>query len=527
MALCTVVQVEQTACINTEETTPTTQHHIPGRYRAITVEQLSMVWWLHQAGHLTRRQLRVYFALHEMAERRRYTRRADTPRYTVEEVASLVGGRGPCTSNTSSASAALAGDLRRLATVGLATLELRGLSFATEADQLDLPTAERASLRFMLEAMPSLRRSVPVPRRLVRALAAGFSRGVTGFIIATLTRGLFWSRESKTYRCDTRTKGSWIAEVFGISRRAVTEARTRLIELGWLIPLDASQTELNRWGAHDVINLSWTPQPRLPVSRDTGSLAPGEGAVGGAESQAAEQVTPAIDPGSASPSAGFRTGSASPIEKRRPSLSRETITRSSAPVGAGPAGVSVRRKPRSAGPPLLTNLHPDHLANTGALLELYAQANARGLASASDAGRLEFIALAERARARGHDPCRLFTWLLRGGRAGFITQADEDAAHARLREHRNQQEQAELESSGGGGGEGLFPDKRPPAEPASEVDDDFVRQCILVGKQHRIDPFRVAQQVRGWTRQRWEDARFGYEWHQIQQTHAANLPDEC
>jgi hypothetical protein len=50
-----------------------------------------------------------------------------------------------------------------------------------------------------------------------------------------------------------------------------------------------------------------------------------------------------------------------------------------------------------------------------------------------EAGRLDFLALAERARASGNQPPKLFVWLLKHKRFDFIAQANEDAAAARLR----------------------------------------------------------------------------------------------
>ena len=88
-----------------------TTEHIQGRFRPIQARELAIAAWLLSEGHLTLRQLRCYFALHEMAERRRYTRRAERPLFTIEELSRLVGGRGSAT-----ALSALRTDLRRLLT---------------------------------------------------------------------------------------------------------------------------------------------------------------------------------------------------------------------------------------------------------------------------------------------------------------------------------------------------------------------------------------------------------------------------
>ena len=238
---------------------------IEGRYRRITVHQLTLAWWLHTSGHLTRRQLRVYFAAHEMHERRNYTDRArgsERPLYRVEELAALVGGRGSRTAYDE-----LRADAKRLAAVGLVKIRKHAIEFAASADQITVE--DLAGFWSMFKQMPNPRRTVPVPRRTLRALAAGFSRAVTGVMLAMLIRSLFWHRTGSegrggsggagAYRVDGRTKGSWIAEVFGLSRRAITDARATLIELGWIVPLDAPQWALNRWGNHDRINVEWCP----------------------------------------------------------------------------------------------------------------------------------------------------------------------------------------------------------------------------------------------------------------------------
>jgi len=99
------------------------------------------------------------------------------------------------------------------------------------------------------------------PRRTLRALAAGFTRAQTAVVLAKLVRSVFWHRrtpgEEARYRIDGRTKVSWIAEVFGVSRRALIDARAHLIAIGWLTELDAPQNMLNRYGSHDVVNVGW------------------------------------------------------------------------------------------------------------------------------------------------------------------------------------------------------------------------------------------------------------------------------
>src|SRR5690606_28941417 len=67
-------------------------------------------------------------------------------------------------------------------------------------------------------------------------------------------------------------KLSWIAKVSGLSERAASYARKKLISMGWLSPdTGSTQWKLNRHGAYFAINLDWLPSgkkrkiaPRTP-----------------------------------------------------------------------------------------------------------------------------------------------------------------------------------------------------------------------------------------------------------------------
>jgi hypothetical protein len=472
---------------------------IEGRFRRITTHQLCLAWWCHTAGHITRRQLRVWFAAHEMHERRRYTARETSPRqrrganerkpyYGLEELKTLVGGRGSAT-----ADAELTADLRHLAKLRLVVIEDHAIRFAVSADQLALD--DLSGFWAMFNQLPNPGRGVPVPRRTLRALAGGFSRAVTGVMIALMIRSLFWHRDSGDYRVDGRTKGSWIAEVFGLSRRAVTDARARLIELGWLEAIETSQWELNRWGAHDFIHVEWSTAPGQAVPE-----AVGEGR-GPAETEGE----------SASPTSDNRGGFASPCLNISSFPSERNLKTNNLDPGSGPAGVSGEgvsgksKPPKPTGAPSLRNILPTDLRETGRLLDLYHQAVAAGRIPGSEAGRLDFFALAERASSRGHRPGALFHWLLGHKRFDFITQADEDAAQQRLRELRQGPREVETPSNRG---------SRAVSTPAPDSEaDKIVRACLLVAERRQIaDPFTVAKQVKpDWTRVDWDTAVMAFE----------------
>ncbi len=147
------------------------------------------------------------------------------------------------------------------------------------------------------------------------------------------------------------------------------------------------------------------------------------------------------------------------------------------------------------------------LRETGRLLQLYEQAVGLGLASDSEAGRLEFVAMAERARRRGRRPGALFLWLLRERKTEFVTHSDEEEAARRLREHRE--------------GSAERPDRAQDADRVFDQhkDDTTVRVCLHVARQYRIDdPYHVARRYKGWTRAQWEEAQHRFksrQWTQL------------
>ena len=472
---------------------------IEGRYRKITVHQLAIAWWLFQSKHLTKRQLRVYFAAHEMAERRRYAktnpdpdRRAGgresrrKPLYTLDEIKSLVGGR-----NSKTANAALSADVKALGRLGLVKIMPHAIEFAVSIDQIALEDV--TGFWSFFDEIPNRNRSIPIPRRTCRALAGGFPTAVMAMMIALMIRSLFWHRSvgeegQGGYRIDGRTKCSWIADVFGVSRRAVTDARTRLIELGWITPIDAPQWELNKWGQRYQLNV------------DT---------FGPSEVQNPIIDEPDLSGEIASPESDNSGETASLCLNKSSSLKGNIKTRNPAPTRAETSGVLIQKDRGSrrinrggacSGSASLWNIREEDLRDTQRLLVMYHQAVERKLVTSSEAGWLNFLALAERARAHGRDASRLFFWLLKNQRWDFITQSDEDAALARLRLLRDgPRKRITLEE----------PAKA--TDIALSEDERLVRACIIAGKQANKAPFRLAQMWKGWTIDRWELAFESYQ----------------
>lgn len=446
-------------------------NQITGRFRPITVHQLAAAWWLYQAKHITARQFRVYFAAHEMHERRRYTKseeggRPRTPSYTLDEIKALIGSQA--------VDADLSADVKALGRLGLVKIGSRSIEFAVSIDQIALDDV--AGFWAFFDQLPNSRRKVPMPRRTVRALAKGFTRGVSAMMIAMLIRTLYWHRTGGEdgqggYRIDGRTKCSWIAEVFGISRRTVTDARAALLELGWITAIDTEQWQLNKWGQRYILNV--------------------------------DEFGPEQQGGSASPTSEISDVSASPcLNKSSPSTKEVINTRRPAPMRSGSTGGSRKERSKGSSPPKLHDIRLEDLRDTGRLLELHRQAIKRGDPVNGEGGRHDFIALAERARRHGDDPPRMFAWLLREGRFDFITHEDEDAAAGRLRELR----QGPRQNS-----RAVLVTRKPRAVELSE-DARRYAACIMAAKQKRLnDPFIAARQVFGWTREQWQRAQAEYD----------------
>ena len=513
---------------------------IPGRYRRLTVTQLALATWLLREGRVTYRQFRAWWGIHEMAERRNYGVTRDgkaPPRFTLSELRSLIGG-----ASTERAMRDLAGDVRALSRVGLVVLEEHRVRFAGCLDDLTLDggggeeagSDPEESFAGMLAAIPNPARTVPVPRRLIRALAAGFRRAESLYIVAALIRSLFWDRRVQLYTTDGRLKGSWVAQTFQLSRRAVTAARQRLITLGWLMPLKVAAWEANRYGVHDVIDVSWQPPATVAEGRTTTNSPPAAGAAGEETSSRHLAKTPSPAGRSASPSRQSATESASPCLNRFASSSRNQETRRPGPRRPGPAGLS-RRARGAGGAPTLTDVQPADLSSTDRLLALHTQAVAAGLPYAGEAGRLDFLALANRALCRGIRPGALFTWLLRQQRTDWITAADEDAAAARLRSHhagpddRRSGDFSEKAGSFAPAAPFRQVDQRSPPAPITPPtsrcydarslteDERAVERCILVSKRLRLRPERVARIHLRWSDEDWRRHYASYSAAQAQQ----------
>lgn len=494
---------------------------ITGRYTPVTVHQLAIVWWLYRSEHITRQQFRIYFAAQEMQERRRYTKpdpddprkRPRKPTYTLDEIKDLIGSK-----DSETADKALSADVKRLGRLGLVKISDRAISFATSIEQITPPEVDGeipgvGGFWEFFSQLPNTRRTVPMPRRTVRALAKGFSRGVSGLMVALLIRSLYWHRpggkagEQGGYRIDGRTKCSWVADVFNLDRKTVSNARRQLIELGWLAPIDCPQWELNKWGQRYTLNVhAFGPPPEV-------ATAFGQAAASNTQTKSSRETSRG-EGGIPSPSAELSGVFPSPCLNTSASpIGEDLKTRKPDHARSGCRSVGSRKKKiGTLRPPRLTDVRAGDLGDTERLLELHRQAIDAGYPVKGEKGRLEFFGLAERARRQGRQAPKLFAWLLREGRFDYITHVEENAANTRIKRLRGEvREKRPPEMS-------RYQSPRPFRESLGP-DERFVEACIVTGRKARIDPFRIAQ-AKGWTRGRWEGAKMAYEHAEQQRWHA-------
>ncbi len=441
-----------------------------GGYEGISVTQLAMVWWAYQSGLITKLALRAYFGCRELETRRRLSGGKYQP--SLAGLRKLVGG------SLDAGQGGLRPAVNRLLELGLLrSCSKAGIAFASSAEEIK--HKDRSGLESMLGAMQGITRKVPVPRRIIRRLAGGLSKARTAVVIAHLIRCLFY-RKAEGINPVGCCKASWIALVFGITERSVYDARSYLcLELGWLIPQENTQRILNRDGLWVTVNLDWgpdeekVPAPELSTEQGRG-VAPSEDESSGPQPE----------------NAGHFSG---PIENKNPL----TGSNNQKPASGGPAGVQVSN---SGGEnPNLRDIVPEDLRDTGRLLELHEQAVEQKLVTSSEADRLKFVAGVEHAKAVGSKPCRLFAWIAWKGRWEVITQADEDAARMRLKQHFH------------------APPLRPTIAPSVTrpervllSEDAVLVQTIraaLKRANHRGDGFPLLKRERPeWTRERWDRA---------------------
>ena len=232
--------------------TPPADERLPGKieggYNLIAVAQLAALWFCFRQGQLRVLDVRVYLACHEANARRCTLPKGKTPTFTLAEIQRLTGG----------SEKRLKASIGRLEALGFLRFSESEIRFAQSTAELRLDQAEFSTF---LERFPNHTRLLPVPRRILRLLCGGARTSLIATVLGHLIWGLYRpiSRGGKPggFNATGRMKCSWVADTFGVDLRRVKQARRELIELGWLIPEESKQWQLNRYGAKFQINLAW------------------------------------------------------------------------------------------------------------------------------------------------------------------------------------------------------------------------------------------------------------------------------
>jgi hypothetical protein len=278
----------------------------------------------------------------------------------------------------------------------------------------------------------SARRPVPVPRTVLRYLAAQETAALGRVMLGYVCRGLSIDRVGGALRDAGTVKASWLAETLGLSLRSVRYAQAELREMGWIgKDVGSKQWKLNRHGAWFCINLEWAPVAKSGVAFETG-----EGAL---------DCVPI-----ARPTPESCTPVAPPKEDRKtPSESKDRRTASGlCKTEANPIPRTSPPKSVALPPPTLRDIRREDLQSEGRLRELFAQAVAKGWVKNCQADALNFFGAAVRARNAGNgDPVRIFVSLVRRRLWHHITQAQEDEARRTVQRHR-QSQRSKVEPAG-------------------------------------------------------------------------------
>ena len=449
---------------------------IAGGFVLVSVATLISVWRACQSKPLGIGDFRAYLACHEMVARR-CTLEDDRPAsYSFAELAKLLG----VTERRARESGG------RLVDAGLLEWSDTAICFPL------VFTHERKNSDDLSDTIGKGRGSVAIPRRMLRFLASGARPALIATVLGILLRCL--SRRRGGFDGRGRVKASWVARVFHLSIRQIKAARRELIKLGWIEPEDSDQWSWNRWGRAFRIDLGWdaprdskcaprayfkygqkpslkcAPDPhskhgQIPSLDDRSTDADGRQSTPLPADPCASSTPPDLhpEPLRERETPGTRPG-ADWDSSRRGKETPLTLSGPNPPANLPEAFPSqpLANLPQAALPaPTLSDVRAEDLRDTARTLKLFDLAVALGLVGSSEADRLQFVALAEHARAVGTaNPPGLFMHLLRSRCWRYITGEDEDRARARLREH--------------------YHPSRPPERPAARV-STFIPDKVEAG----------------------------------------------
>ncbi len=399
-------------------------------YKLIRAEQLIAALAALNTGTISFRSLRAYLGCFELlaireAAERSTTKLRKTPlrRFLTSELGALLEAE---------ADVSVSRELSQLKRAEL-------LSFSEAAITVsDAPTHE-AELQALLGGRGA-RRLIPVPRRVLRFLAACSKPALVKTIIAYLLRGLSLDKDGRIKSTGT-AKVSWICKLCQISERAARSARAELIRLGWITKDTSSfQRKLNRDGAYFVINTAWNrvfkqfappkaekgpefapPLKRLETPSDSKNQKLGEPDGSGfcgkerggkapflARSIVTEHFSDAHLPQANSASQNFRASTRT--QRQRPSEKMQ-----------GPRMPDIR------------NIQPEDLRRVSTLKTLYHQAISAQWLQDSEASFRNFVAAAVRGTRVQGDAVRVFVGIVRRQLWHHISHEQEERARVVIR----------------------------------------------------------------------------------------------
>ena len=421
-----------------------------GRARRMRVtHHLLPPWQAYQAGTIATQDLHLYEFLHEMHERRRYVPHI-TPRYGLEEARALLGPQVRMKEVERS--------LDRLQDVGLVEFSPERLRFPEPR----LPP--------VCPALPPRCRVVDFPRRLLRYEGRCGSPGLFATTIGVLLR---CTPHPEDGTVSGTIPAAWIANVMAMPERSVRRHFHTLQDLGWLCHVPRPHWYERTYGSWYAINLQWVaPLPATRATRPTQLPLPLPTAATPAPASSGDPVPPQVLPAdvcekvsvtpvvscekvsarntlSSCKDVDFSLPNSSPLQElnhqipnpvprtRIPRRRRVSLFLTQAPRKTLVFRIKRSRKNANHSRPRRSAMWSLRiLRDNGRLLDLHRQATKEGLIGRSPHDRREFVALAVHALRPDpeiKDPCALFFGNLRDGRFEVISNADEDAANARLK----------------------------------------------------------------------------------------------
>lgn len=345
------------------------------------VRSFLAAWIRFKRGDISLYDLKLWLASFEVVARRCQVKGDRLPTYTEEELVTLLGN--------GTKSKAKKG-IQRLVAAGLMQWDRNCISTDTLRAEAALADSED-----YIDTVDLIKnRKVPVPRRILRHIIQTRNSTLIGTVFGHLFRCLYYRRD----KCVSggRCKASFVSEALQLDLRNVKASRKQLIRLGWIVPCDANQTSLNRWGLPVVINLHWEYSEKR---KDVKSPPPVE--------HSGSQPPPLC-------------------------IYKQPLTGSNNQKLETASGVQNRT--RSEKKESLKNITLEDLRKPERLERLFRWAVAAGSVLFSESSRLAWFSAAEHALQVGkQNPCGLFVALYRRRLWHHINQEQEDRARVKLK----------------------------------------------------------------------------------------------